>query len=209
MKEDYKWFEDVFWASVRAIVGFFLILAGVALLIFLCGCDRKLKKENEMLREELARQQQYVPLHRDTIRDSVEVITQKIVEVEHVKEVLTEEDKELIKDLGSRVKDLEAYQKLGTRTEAEVTLASNDSSDSKSERDSVFVYSDAWLDLKYNTYSRGLLIRLQDSLAIAVEKEYKKKFLWWKWGTKGYQVKAVSFCPYTTIRYNTFVERKR
>ncbi len=209
MKEDYKWFEDVFWASVRAIVGFFLILAGVALLIFLCGCDRKLKKENEMLREELARQQQYVPLHRDTIRDSVEVITQKIVEVEHVKEVLTEEDKELIKDLGSRVKDLEAYQKLGTRTEAEVTLASNDSSDSKSERDSVFVYSDAWLDLKYNTYSRGLLIRLQDSLAIAVEKEYKKKFLWWKWGTKGYQVKAVSFCPYTTIRYNTFVKRKR
>ena len=99
MKDDYKWFEDVFWASVRAIVGFFLILAGMALLIFLCGCDRKLKKENEMLREELVRQQQYVPLHRDTIRDSVEVITQKIVEVEHVKEVLTEEDKELLKRL--------------------------------------------------------------------------------------------------------------
>lgn len=172
-------------------------------------CDRRVKKENEELREELARQQQYVPLKRDTIRDSVEVITQKIVEVERVKEVLTEEDKELIKDLGSRVKDLEAYQKLGTRTEAEVTLAPNDSSDSKSENDSMFVYSDAWLDLKYNTYSRGLLIRLQDSLAIAVEKEYKKKFLWWKWGTKGYQVKAVSFSPYSTIRYNTFVKRRR
>lgn len=209
MKEDYEWLKDVLWASIRAIVGTFIVIGGVGLLILLCGCNRGLRKEIEQLREELARQQQYVPLHRDTIRDSVEVITQKIVEVEHVKEVLTEEDKELIKDLGSRVKDLEAYQKLGTRTEAEVTLASNDSSDSKSERDSVFVYSDAWLDLKYNTYSRGLLIRLQDSLAIAVEKEYKKKFLWWKWGTKGYQVKAVSFCPYTTIRYNTYVKRKR
>lgn len=210
MKDDYKWFEDVFWASVRAIVGFFLILAGVALLIFLCGCDRKLKKENEMLREELARQQQYVPLHRDTIRDSVEVITQKIVEVERVKEVLTEEDKELIKDLGSRVKDLESYQKLGTQTEVGVTLAaSKDSSDSKSERDSILRYSDAWLNLKYNLEDSFLLIQLRDSLAIAVEKEYKRKFLWWKWGVKGYQVKAVSFCPYTTIRYNTFVKRKR
>ena len=210
MKDDYKWFEDVFWASVRAIVGFFLILAGVALLIFLCGCDRKLKKENEMLREELARQQQYVPLHRDTIRDSVEVITQKVIEVEKIKEVISDEDKALIKDLGSRVKDLESYQKLGTRTEAGVTLsASKDSSDSKSERDSILRYSDAWLNLKYNLEDSFLLIQLHDSLAIAVEKEYKRKFLWWKWGVKGYQVKAVSFCPYTTIRYNTFVKRKR
>lgn len=210
MKDDYKWFEDVFWASVRAIVGFFLILAGVALLIFLCGCDRKLKKENEMLREELAKAQQYVPLHRDTIRDSIEVITQKVIEVEKIKEVISDEDKALIKDLGSRVKDLESYQKLGTQTEVGVTLAaSKDSSDSKSERDSILRYSDAWLNLKYNLEDSFLLIQLRDSLAIAVEKEYKRKFLWWKWGTKGYQVKAVSFCPYTTIRYNTFVKRKR
>lgn len=210
MKDDYKWFEDVFWASVRAIVGFFLILAGVALLIFLCGCDRKLKKENEMLREELAKAQQYVPLHRDTIRDSIEVITQKVIEVEKIKEVISDEDKALIKDLGSRVKDLESYQKLGTQTEVGVALsASKDSSDSKSERDSILRYSDAWLNLKYNLEDSFLLIQLRDSLAIAVEKEYKRKFLWWKWGVKGYQVKAVSFCPYTTIRYNTYVKRKR
>lgn len=210
MKEDYKWLEDVLWASIRAIAGTFIVIGGVGLLILLCGCNRGLRKEIEQLREELVRQQQYVPLHRDTIRDSVEVITQKIVEVEHVKEVLTEEDKELIKDLGSRVKDLEAYQKLGTQTEVGVTLAaSKDSSDSKSERDSILRYSDAWLNLKYNLEDSFLLIQLRDSLAIAVEKEYKRKFLWWKWGTKGYQVKAVSFCPYTTIRYNTYVKRKR
>ena len=163
-----------------------------------------------MLRIELAKQQQYTAIHRDTIRDSVEVITQKVVEVTKIKEVISDEDKALIKDLGSRVKDLESYQKLGTRTEAEVTLsASKDSSEHKSDRDSMFVYSDAWLDLKYNTQNQGLAIRLRDSLAIAVEKEYKKKFLWWRWGTKGYQVKAVSFCPYTTIRYNTFVKRRK
>lgn len=186
-------------------------------------CDRGLKKENEQLREELTRQQQYVPLKRDTIRDSVIMVSQKIVEVEKVKEVLTKEDKALLKDLGTKVSALEAYQKMSTETQASVVLssdtiatngtagASNGQSDSKSDggQDSLLSYKDAWLDLKYNSLNKNLVIRLQDSLAIAVEKEYKKRFLWWRWGTRGYQVKAVSFCPYTTIRYNTYVKRKR
>ena len=186
-------------------------------------CDRGLKKENEQLREELTRQQQYVPLKRDTIRDSVIMVSQKVVEVEKVKEVLTKEDKALLKDLGTKVSALEAYQKMSTETQASVVLssdtivtngtagASNGQSDSKSDcgQDSLLSYKDAWLDLKYNSLNKNLVIRLQDSLAIAVEKEYKKRFLWWRWGTRGYQVKAVSFCPYTTIRYNTYVKRKR
>ena len=38
--------------------------------ICLFSCDRGLKKEIEQLRQELARQQQYVPLQRGTIRDT-------------------------------------------------------------------------------------------------------------------------------------------
>ena len=49
--------------------------------VLLTGCN-KYKKENERLREELAKAQQYVPLKKDTIRDTVEVVTQKVVEVE-------------------------------------------------------------------------------------------------------------------------------
>ena len=101
-------------------------------------------------------------------------------------------------------------------TMAEVTLArdtiARNGDDAENERlppDSLFTFHDAWLDLKYNMLNQSLLIRLQDSLAIAVEKEYKKKLLWWKWGVKGYQVKAVSFNPYTTVKYNTYVKRKR
>ena len=75
------------------------------LLPLLCiGCtNRELKKEIELLREQLAKQQQYVPLQRDTIRDSVEVITQKVVEVQKVKEALTKEDKELLNDINMKV----------------------------------------------------------------------------------------------------------
>ena len=183
------------------------------------GCERALEKENEQLREELARQQQYVPLKRDTIRDTVEVVTQKIVEVEKMKEVLTREDKELLKDLGTKVSAIESFQKIGMITRAEVTLSHDtivaEKTDDAQPRereppvDSVLTYKDAWLDLKFNPGNSFLLIQICDSLAISVEREYKKKFLWWRWGTKGYQVKAVSFNPYTTIRYNTYVKRKR
>jgi hypothetical protein len=92
---------------------------------------------------------------------------------------------------------------------ANSTDASKGRSDSKSGADSLLTFKDAWLDLKYNPVDSFLLIQLRDSLALAVEKEYKRKFLLWKWGTKGYKVKAVSFCPYTTIRYNTYVRKRR
>lgn len=179
--------------------------------VLICSCDRRLKKENEKLRQELAHAQQYVPLQRDTIRDTVQMIVQPIVELEKVKEGLSKEDQQLLKDMNAKIQAIESYQKVSTLTEAEVTLTSSNEAEDKgsSQRDSVLVFKDAWLDLKYNTLNQNLLILLQDSLAIAVEKEYKRKFLWWKWGTKGYRVKAVSFCPYTTIRYNTYIKKKR
>ena len=179
--------------------------------VLICSCDRRLKKENEKLRQELAHAQQYVPLQRDTIRDTVQMIVQPIVELEKVKEGLSKEDQQLLKDMSAKIQAIESYQKMSTLTEAEVTLTSSNEAEDKgsSQRDSVLVFKDAWLDLKYNTLNQNLLILLQDSLAIAVEKEYKRKFLWWKWGTKGYRVKAVSFCPYTTIRYNTYIKKKR
>lgn len=187
-----------------------ILILWVVVAILCSGCNRGLKHEIEQLREDLARQQQYVPLKRDTIRDSIQMITQKIVEVEKIKEVLTAEDKDLLKDMGMKISAIESYQKMSTETNAAVTLSSSEP-DSKSEdrNDSLLTYHDAWMDLKYNKLNQEINIRFQDSLAIAVEKEYKKKFLWWKWGTKGYQVKAVSFSPYSTIKYNTYVNHKR
>ena len=191
----------MFWPYIVAVALWAVAACAVA------ECDYKLKKENEQLREELAKAQQYTPLQRDTIRDTVEVVTQKVVEVEKIKNVLTKEDRQLLKDLDIKVSALESYQTMGTVTEAEVPLTPEPDSKSEDGKDSVLAYHDAWLDLRFN--SGILAIVLQDSLTIAVEKEYKKKFLWWKWGTKGYRVKVVNFCPYSTVRYNTFVKRRK
>ena len=179
----------------------------------LLHCSNGLKKENEQLREEIARQQQYVPLQRDTIRDTIEVVTQKVVEVERVKEVLSKEDKSLLKDINTRLSALESFQKMGTETKGDVVMSpatlTDDNKPDSLPADSLFLYKDAWIDLTFNLNNRNMSFRMQDSLAISVEREYKKRFLWWRWGVKGYQVKATSFSPYTTIKYNTYVKRRR
>lgn len=215
-----------FWPYLVTVVGW------VAVGMLLIGCERcsrngQLEKENEQLREELMRTQEYVPLIRERFRDSLEIVRQSVRPVENVKATLTKEDRELLKELGTKVSAIVSYQKVSTETRAEVILSSDavaanttdvvvanatDSAktDAYNERDppgdSVLVYKDAWLDVQYHTNSQHLLFNCKDSLAISVEKEYKKRFLWWRWGVKGYEVKAVSFSPYSTIKYNTYVK---
>lgn len=176
-------------------------LLALMLLGLLTSCNKDLKREIEMLREELAKQQQYVPLQRDTIRDSVEIVTQKVVEVEKIKEVLTDEDRVLLKDAGIAVKELMSLQKTSTEAKDTVWLEKKDSSEN-----APLYYKDAWAEFEYQ--NKKLRYSVKDSLAIAVKKEFKHRFLWWKWGTKGYDVKVMNFNPHATIRYNTFVKRK-
>ena len=182
------------------------ILTMVMVVLFaLTGCNRALKKEIESLREELARQQQYVPLDRDTIRDSIEVVTQKVIEVQKIKEVLTKEDKQLIKDLGVKVSDLESFQKIGMVTRDTVYLEAKDSTD----KDSVLRYTDAWIDIEYEPKTKKATVSSRDSLSIACDGIVKKKFLWFRWGVKGFNVRGVSHNPHSQIKYNTFVKKGR
>lgn len=177
------------------------IVAAVGVLM-LFGCNGRLKKENELLRRELALAQKYVPLQRDTIRDTVEVVTQKVVEVEKVKSALTKEERELLKDLGLKVRELESLQQTGIVTKDTVWLVGKDSTDG-----SPLVYHDAWTDIEYR--DKRLAYAMRDSLAIALRKEYKHRFLFIRWGTKGYEVKVANFNPHSSVRYNTFVKKRR
>ena len=189
------------------LLAFVAFLVFIAVVMLLTSCDRALRKEIESLREDLAKQQQYVPLQRDTIRDSVEVITQKVREVEKIKEVLSKEDKQLIKDLGMKVKELEALQKTGIETRDTVYLTA--AVPQPTEQDSLLVYRDAWTEIEYDQRQRKMAYKVKDSLDIALKREYKHRFLFFRWGTKGYDVKTVNFNPHATIKYNTYVKKKR
>ncbi len=188
----------------------YLIYLWLLFLIAACmltSCNSGLKKEIEQLREELARQQQYVPLHKDTIRDSVEIVTQKVVEVEKIKEVLTDEDRKLLKDAGIAAKTLLSLQKTSMETKDSVSLQAAASQQPKTPGDSIFVYNDAWASFEYQ--NKRLKYAVRDSLAIALQKEYKHRLLFFKWGTKGYKVNVMNFNPHATVRYNTYVKIRK
>ena len=185
--------------------------------------NREMKKEQQELRNKIAVLAGQDMLIRDTIRDTVEVVTQRVTTVEKIKEVLSKEDKALIKDLGMKVSELQSFQKMGTESRDTVyltaaepqpagnaTIEQGDSlPDGNAEgTDSVLRYRDAWLDFTYWPKSRKLVWESRDTFDIAVQTEYKHRFLWWKWGTKGYWTDLVSHNKRTKITYNRFVMKR-
>lgn len=140
-----------------------------------------------------------IPLQRDTIHDSIEVVTQVVVEVvpKKLKEAL-EADKELIKDLNLKVKQLEAMQTTVTETK--------DTARADSLNDLVFSYSDRWSDLKFSLKDSTFYYNIRDSLSTLVYREYRHHFLIWRWGVKGYRLKIVNFNPHTKVTYNRYIK---
>ena len=161
----------------------------------------KLEEENRRLSVELSHAQ--IPLQRDTIRDSIEVVSQVVVEVvpKKMKEALAA-DERLIKELQLRIGQLEAMQT--------TTLETSDTVPAQYQpRDSCFYYSDQWADLSLQLKDTTFYYNIRDSLATVVYREYRHHFLWWRWGTKGYRVKIVNFNPHARVTYNKYIKAER
>lgn len=160
-----------------------------------------LKEEKERLSVELAHSR--IPMQRDTIRDSIPVVTQTVVEVvpRRLKEALAGQE-QTIRDLRLKVKQLEAAQTTSIETSDTVRARYQ-------PQDSCFRYSDQWADLSLRLKDTTFYYNIRDSLATYVYREYKHRFLWWRWGTKGYQVKIVNFNPHARVTYNKYIKAER
>lgn len=158
----------------------------------------RLKNDVNRLSVELAHAQ--IPMQRDTIHDSIEVVTQTVVEVvpKKLKEALAA-DEQLIKDLKLKVKQLEALQT--------TTIATSDTVPAHHKpADDLFYYSDQWADLRLDLKDTTFYYNIRDSLSTMVYREYRHRFLWWKWGTKGYRLKIVNFNPHARVIYNRYIK---
>ena len=181
-----------------------LIIMAIALII--PWSDSK-DKEIARLKQELAHAQQYVPLERDTVilhdRETVEVATSAVITAE-LKALRRQHiiDEQLIKDLGLKLKQLDAVQT--TVTETKDTARAEYCHNLK-----VFSYDDRWSHLQFRLSDSTFYYNIRDSLATVVYHEYKHRFLWWRWGVKGYKVKILNFNPHSTIRYNTYVKPEK
>ena len=179
----------------------------VAIVIMAGGCNYALRKQYEKdisgLKEQLAHAQQFVPMERDTVilheTETVEVATSPVITAE-LKALRRQHiiDDRMIKDLGLKLKQLDAVQT--TVTETKDTARAEYCHNIK-----VFSYDDRWSHLEFSLSDSTFYYNIRDSLATVVYHEYKHRFLWWRWGVKGYNVKILNFNPHSTIRYNQYV----
>lgn len=176
----------MFLMVLLTIVGSFLIF------------DSRQKKANEEMRIQLHQLQlQYSPLQRDTVRDSIKLITQQVMVMDRGEYKLLAADRQLLKDLQLKISQVVSDQRVSMVTADSVKIT---------RHNSVFAYSDAWLSLRLDTADSILTYRARDSLQCIVARQFKHKFLWWKWGTKGYNVKVLNFNPHSTILYNSYIQ---
>lgn len=182
--------------KLAVILSFLMVLLTIfaSFLIF----ESRQKKANEALKMQLHQLQlQYSPMQRDTIRDSIKLVTQQVMVMDRGEYKLLAADRKLLEELNLKLRQVVSDQRVSMVTSDTV----------KTNRlNSVYSYSDAWLSLRLDTADSILTYRARDSLQCIVARQFKHKFLWWKWGTKGYNVKVLNFNPHSTILYNSYIQ---
>lgn len=182
--------------KLAVILSFLMVLLTIfaSFLIF----ESRQKKANEALKMQLHQLQlKYSPMQRDTIRDSIKLVTQQVMVMDRGEYKLLSADRKLLEELNLKLRQVVSDQR--------VSMVTLDTVKTK-RLNSVYSYSDAWLSLRLDTADSILTYRARDSLQCIVAREYKHKFLWWRWGTKGYNVKVLNFNPHSTILYNSFIQ---
>lgn len=179
---------------------------GIAIAIalgLLCSeyrANSSLRKELRDLSVQLAESEQKA----DTfyIRDSIPVFRERVVELDRTDYKKQLSDASLIRDLKLKVSVLESENRLLLSTRDTVFLRSDDVSDT------LLRYSDKWVDFEYVEPLRELRYAVRDSVSTFVSGEYRHKFLWWRWGLKGWSVTTVSHNPHCKVSYSKFIKIK-
>lgn len=182
--------------KLAVILSFLMVLLTIfaSFLIF----ESRQKKANEALKMQLHQLQlKYSPMQRDTIRDSVKLVTQQVMVMDRGEYKLLAADRKLLEELNLKLRQVVSDQR--------VSMVTSDTVKTK-RLNSVYSYSDAWLSLRLDTADSILTYRARDSLQCIVARQFKHKFLWWKWGTKGYNVKVLNFNPHSTLLYNSYIQ---
>lgn len=187
------------------MVNRFIIIVLVSLVIGTCGFLCWENRENRLLKKEIRELSVRLANAKEDkeiiyIHDSVPATKIKVVEVDKTDYKKLLADRETIKELGLKVKQLES--------ENRTLLGSRDTVYLKPLNDSVLFYNDKWVSFRYLMTERVLDYAVRDSLTTYVAKEYKHRFLWFKWGTKGYNVFIISHNPKSKVEYSKYIKLK-
>ena len=123
------------------------------------------------------------------------------------------EDKEKIKKLGIRIKDLEAAAKHNVEVDAPIDAEIKDSVIIKDtipvfikavRMDTPFLKINGTIENDRLTGKINLPVTLNQAFWI----EYKHKFLWWRWKVKAIHQTISSDNPYVKIKYSEYIKIK-
>lgn len=163
--------------------------------------------QNSKLRSELNRQTENIgsltyDIQYGKLDDSLSVAKNTALQAKcNELEQLHLADAKLVKELKVKLKDVKTIHIASSSTADTVRIEPIPNT-----ADSVFSYQDKWLSLHIDIPARLCQYTSKDSLTTIVSRLYKHKFLWWRWGTKGYQVQIINFNPHSRINYSRYVE---
>lgn len=163
--------------------------------------------QNSKLRSELNRQTENIgsltyDIQYGKLDDSLSVAKNTALQAKcNELEQLHLADAKLVKELKVKLRDVKTIHTASSSTADTVRIEPIPNT-----ADSVFSYQDKWLSLHIDIPARLCQYTSKDSLTTIVSRLYKHKFLWWRWGTKGYQVQIVNFNPHSRINYSRYVE---
>lgn len=193
---------------MKKIVLYFAILAAIVIMAKLANyANSKLyEKEISDLKYKLAHAQIQVPVERDTvmIHDTLREVATSPVIMAELRDLRRQHliDEKTIKELGLKMKQLDAVQttSIETKDTARAGVVINSS---------LFSYEDEWSHLEFSLDDSTFYYNIRDSLETFVYHEYKHHFLWWRWGVKGYNVKIINFNPNARVKYNRYVKPEK
>lgn len=111
---------------------------------------------------------------------------------------LREADFKLIKELKLRPKDVETITKVKVVTRDSIVFQL---------KDSCINYESEWTKVN-GCIGDTLSIETSDSIAFIAHKEYKHKFLFFRWGLQRAKVKIINFNPRSSIKSPEWIDLK-
>lgn len=161
-------------------------------------CERSRQQEEiQTLQAKLAHARVYKNIISEVLRDSSTVATHEASTIDKRTYKKEFANRELLKELNVKPRDVLAQADVATSTGDSVRLALHDS---------VFFYRDTWGAFRFSLRDSSLSYQVRDSLSTFVVREYKHGFLFWKWGARGYKIKIVNFNPHSKIIYSQYIK---
>lgn len=183
------------WASVAILVLLAILSAVVSYLD--THQISSLQKENEELKVQLAHARINSPITYDTINDTVAVATIPVTVVsrsDYKKELA---DKRLLEETDIPPNDVEEQYTMATGISDSVRMY---------RKADIFRFHDRWADFTLSLPDTLLSYSVRDSVVCFITRIPRHHFLWWHWGTKGYEVKIRNFNPNSTVKHAQFVK---